>query len=251
MTLTFMETAGLGAFAGMTIYLGLPVGKLSVSRRTTSLLNAGAIGVLVFLLFEILHKAVEPVEAGLTAGRLDVPIVAAFVGGLLVGSVGLAWFNDQYVGVQPSSRQLTVMIAAGIGLHNFSEGLAIGQAAASGAISFALLLVIGFALHNVTEGFGIAAPLSGDDTSYAFLGGLGLLGGGPVLLGTLIGQAWTSTVASVLFLSLAGGALINVIYSLSRLDRPNVSDTAVFAAIAVGFLAGLGTEIVLEIGMLG
>ena len=53
------------------------------------------------------------------------------------------------------------MIAAGIGLHNFSEGLAIGQSAASGEISLALVLVIGFGLHNATEGFGIVGPFSG------------------------------------------------------------------------------------------
>ena len=54
------------------------------------------------------------------------------------------------------------MIAVGIGLHNFAEGLAIGQSAASGEISLAVLLIIGFGLHNATEGFGIVAPLAGD-----------------------------------------------------------------------------------------
>ncbi|AEK45136.1 hypothetical protein [Amycolatopsis mediterranei] len=48
-------------------------------------------------------------------------------------------------------------IAAGIGLHNFAEGLAIGSSAAAGDLSLALLLVIGFGLHDATEGFGIAA----------------------------------------------------------------------------------------------
>ena len=60
------------------------------------------------------------------------------------------------------ARWLALLIATGIGLHNFSEGLAIGQAAAPGEISLALVLVIGFGLHNATEGFGIVAPLSGD-----------------------------------------------------------------------------------------
>ena len=53
------------------------------------------------------------------------------------------------------------MIATGIGLHNFSEGLAIGQSAAAGEISLALVLIIGFGLHNATEGFGIVGPFAG------------------------------------------------------------------------------------------
>jgi zinc transporter, ZIP family len=61
-----------------------------------------------------------------------------------------------------SGWELAVVIACGIGLHNFSEGLAIGNSAASGELSLALLLIIGFGLHNATEGFGIVAPLAGE-----------------------------------------------------------------------------------------
>lgn len=141
------------------------------------------------------------------------------------------------------------MIAAGIGFHNFSEGLAIGQSAASGEVSLALLLVIGFALHNITEGFVIAAPLSGSVASLTFLGGLGLLGGGPVFIGTLIGQLWTSELASVFFLALAGGALIYVIQELFQIPRPDLSDTAMFGVVTLGFLAGFATELVVALGM--
>ena len=59
------------------------------------------------------------------------------------------------------ARRLALLIAVGIGLHNFAEGLAIGQSAASGEIALATMLVIGFGLHNATEGFGIVAPLAG------------------------------------------------------------------------------------------
>src|SRR5262249_56625959 len=92
------------------------------------------------------------------------------------------------------SQWLSVFIATGIGLHNFSEGLAIGQSAAAGELSLALALVIGFGLHNATEGFGIVAPLApeADRPSWAFLGLMGLIGGGPTFVGTVIGQAWVS-----------------------------------------------------------
>ena len=100
-----------------------------------------------------------------------------------------------------TARRLALMIAVGIGLHNFSEGLAIGQSAASGEISLALLLIIGFGLHNATEGFGIVAPLpSGKDRpGWGFLALLGLIGGGPTFVGTIIGQAVVSDILSVGF----------------------------------------------------
>src|SRR5207244_9318247 len=94
-----------------------------------------------------------------------------------------------------SAARLAVLIATGIGLHNFSEGLAIGQSAAKGEISLAVLLVIGFGLHNSTEGFGIVAPLATEPVrpSWRFLLLLGLTGGGPTFFGTVVGQAWVNT----------------------------------------------------------
>ena len=67
----------------------------------------------------------------------------------------------------PPSAWLSLLIATGIGLHNFSEGLAIGQAGAQGEISLAIVLIIGFGLHNATEGFGIVAPLAGEPSGRA------------------------------------------------------------------------------------
>ena len=80
-----------------------------------------------------------------------------------------------------------MMIAIGIGAHNFSEGLVIGQSYASGAMGLAVLLIIGFGAHNTTEGFGIAGPLTGlaERPSISFLLKAGLIGGGPTFIGTL------------------------------------------------------------------
>jgi len=70
-------------------------------------------------------------------------------------------------------------IAAGIGLHNFSEGLAIGQAASGGELTLAVLLIVAFALCNTTEGFGIVGPLAAAEVraSWGWLGLAGLIGG--------------------------------------------------------------------------
>src|SRR5881398_4095569 len=91
--------------------------------------------------------------------------------------------DDYFTGMSPA-RWLAVFIATGIGLHNFSEGLAIGQSAARNELSLALVLIIGFGLHNATEGFGIVAPLAGekDPPSWRFLGLLGLIGGAPTFV---------------------------------------------------------------------
>src|SRR5213076_2798766 len=82
-----------------------------------------------------------------------------------------------FAGLSPA-KWLAVFIATGIGLHNFSEGLAIGQSAASDELNLAIVLIIGFGLHNATEGLGICAPLAGepDRPSWAFLCTLGLIG---------------------------------------------------------------------------
>src|SRR4029077_9501645 len=100
---------------------------------------------------------------------------------------------------------MSMMIAIGLGLHNLSEGLAIGQAYGWGNASLGLLLVVGFGVHNATEGFWIAGPLAGYPVSWQSLGLLGLVGGGPTLLGTIIGSFWTFKPLEIFFLSLASG----------------------------------------------
>jgi len=251
---TPLETVVLGTVAGGTVFFGLPVARLSVSDRTTHLLNGGAIGVLFFLLVDILHGALEPVEKAVEStaetGALHLALPAALVLGFAAGLVGLAWFNDRFVRSRSTARMAALMVAVGIGLHNFSEGLAIGQSAATGAISLATLLIVGFALHNVTEGFSIAAPLSSAETSTAYLAGLGLVAGGPTFAGTVVGEVWTSPLTFVLFLALAGGALVYVVQELLGIDRPGVSKTAMFSAVTVGFVVSFGTDLVVSVAML-
>jgi zinc transporter, ZIP family len=265
----------LGAIAGFTIFLGLPVGRLRhLSRNVRGLLNSVATGILLFLLWDVLSKASEPLDKALSDLRRGdianfVVLTALFLGGLALGLMSLIYFN-RHVGwrlartrnaatgagpgavasaVAPltSGRALALMIAVGLGLHNLSEGLAIGQASASGAISFAAVLIIGFGLHNVTEGFGIAAPLAADSQlpSWRFLGLVGLVGGGPTLLGTVIGYSFISPYAFVLFLTLAAGALVYVINEMSAVNRRQVGAVIAGWGIFIGFSAGYGTDLLL------
>jgi ZIP family zinc transporter len=264
----------LGGVAGSTIFLGLPIGRMqSVSPRVKSFLSAAATGILLFLIWDVLSAAVDPVETALKNGHdgrffgLAALLAVGFGVGLLSlelydgwlkrrrnrallgpGAASMAEFElERHVVTMSPSRWLSVFIATGIGLHNFSEGLAIGQSAARNELSLALVLIIGFGLHNATEGFGIVAPLAGDKDppSWRFLGLLGLIGGGPTFVGTLVGQAWVSEALSVAFLALAAGSILYVVVELIAICRRFASKELVLAGILVGLVLGFATDFVL------
>ena len=268
------QTLGLGAIAGFTIFLGLPIGRMQgVSASTKAFLAATATGVLVFLLWDVLTAAVEPVESALKAGHTGRFAWLAFLltAGFTIGLMSLVYYDvwmkrrrrraflgpgaastaeyerdDWFTGLSPA-RWLAIFIATGIGLHNFSEGLAIGQSAASGEIQLAIVLIIGFGLHNATEGLGICAPLAGDNErpSWAFLAMLGLIGGGPTFLGTALGQAWVSEAVSIVFLALAAGSILYVVLELVNVCRALASKTLMTWGILLGLFLGFATDFIL------
>jgi zinc transporter ZupT len=248
----------LGAIAGLTIFFGLPFAALKgISAKGIAFLNAIAIGILFFLLFDILRQASNPVESALRNIALGAPraqffgLLGVYLGGLGFGLLSLIFFSRSFVTKASlgnlSPLGLATLIATGIGLHNFSEGLAIGQSAATGAIQLALLLIIGFGLHNMTEGFGIAAPLAGSGgASASTILRLGLIGGGPTFLGTVVGYHFVSPTLSVLFLSLAAGAIIYVISEMTKVGARIGFKELATLGIFLGFAAGLGTDLILS-----
>jgi ZIP family zinc transporter len=263
----------LGALAGLTIFVGLPMGRLhDVGQTFKAFLSATATGILLFLLWDVLKEAIDPVESALDAsrwGRFSWLAALAF-GGFAAGLLSLVYYDSwmkarrrrsflgpgaasatelqrsHFTGLTPA-RWLALFIAMGIGLHNFSEGLAIGQSAAQDQLSLAYVLVIGFGLHNATEGFGIVAPLAGDaePPSWRFLGLMGVIGGLPTFLGTVLGQAWTSTGVSVLFLALAAGSILYVVMELLNVCRLFASKTVTAWGILFGLTLGFATDFVL------
>ena len=102
-------------------------------------------------------------------------------------------------------------------------------------------LIVGFGLHNATEGFGIVGPLGAEaePAVWRFLGAMGLIGGGPTFLGTVVGQAWVSEALSVAFFALAGGSILYVVIQLVHVNRkfdfPVLVMWMVFAGLALGF----------------
>ncbi len=254
----------LGLFAGGTIVLGLPIAKLAkVSPKVKAFLNALSTGILIFLLVEITGHLIEEIEE-LVEGAVvsGTGLERAFrYGGLFVvgfslGLLGLVWFEQRFLGhakdeTAPGKRakQLALMIAVGLGLHNLSEGLAIGQGYAAGATQLALLLAIGFALHNATEGFGIAAPLSGHRASWGFLGLCALIAGGPTFLGAALGSAWVAKPTEIFCLALAAGTILYIVGELLHLGRQLKGEAIVSIGLLVGFFVAMGTDFTLSAAM--
>jgi ZIP family zinc transporter len=164
------------------------------------------------------------------------------------GAASAAEFEQHVRAALSPARFLSLLIATGIGLHNFSEGLAIGQSAAKDQMSLALMLIIGFGLHNATEGFGIVAPLCGDRErpSWRFLALLGLVGGGPTFFGTLIGKSFVSVSVEILFLALAAGSILYVVMELFGVMRRLGSKVTVGWSLFAGLVLGFGTDFVLH-----
>jgi ZIP family zinc transporter len=272
----------LGAVAGLTIFIGLPIGRLRhPALGLKAFLNAAAIGVLVFLLWDVLSKAWQPVVDALDGAKSGKQswlhfsgLVAVFAGCLTIGLIALVYY-DRWMGRSPAeaarrfgpgaasaeqlaptrlggligspARRLAFMIAVGIGLHNFSEGLAIGQSAARHQISLALMLIIGFGLHNATEGFGICAPLTseGDIPGWGFLLAMGLIGGGPTFFGTLVGQSFVNNAVFVAFLALAGGSILYVVIQLLGVAQKLGFKELTMWGLLAGLFAGFATDLIL------
>jgi ZIP family zinc transporter len=144
--------------------------------------------------------------------------------------------------------QTGLVIAVAIGLHNFAEGLAIGVSARAGEVSLATVLIIGFALHNATEGFGIVGPLGDVVPSWRWLLGVGLIAGGPTLLGSIVGYQVTSEPLELAFYALAAGAIFYVIGEIWSAMRRYGRRELGLLMVTAGFAAGVVTDLVVAYG---
>jgi len=285
--MSFAETVLLGAIAGFTIYLGLPLGRVKgVDDRVRVALAMFSVGLLAFIFMDVTKHAQEIVDTALgnvhdhKASLLHVlGLFAVLAAGFTVGTAGISAIErrlrpraptlppiaggDPAAGLRPQelaayhadaadarrrALQTGMTVAVAIGLHNFAEGLAIGVSAKAGAIGLATVLIIGFGLHNATEGFGIVGPLGGIRPSWAWLGLAGLIGGGPTFLGAILGYQVHSDPLELAFYALAGGAVLYVVGEIWTGMRRYGHRTLGLYLLAGGFLAGVATDLVVSYG---
>jgi ZIP family zinc transporter len=284
--MSFGETAALGALAGFTIFLGLPVGRLQLLGGKARVgLAMFAVGILAFIFVDVLSNGLSIVDHQLNLvkdhnGSVTylIWLIVLMGAGFAAGCAGLAMLEQRMRprpartppiagGAGPAAlasetgelelkldtarrqalrRGLT--IAAAIGVHNFAEGLAIGVSARAGAISLATVLIIGFALHNATEGFGIIGPLGNVTPSWKWLGVAGLIAGGPTFLGSMVGYAVTSNPLELTFYALAGGAILYVIGEVWNAMRRLGHRELGLLMLTAGFMVGVITDLIVTYG---
>src|SRR5208282_5641081 len=266
----------LGIFAGLGVFLGLPLAALQeVSPKWKGFLNAFAAGILIFLMVDAFgedawqsaaNTAITAFDGQIPMSQAVFAVLVMFVG-LLIGLFGLAYANRYTkVFVRPSRYEnsglhgklmqerlfkgveqvdgyrLSVIIAFGIGVLNFSEALELGHSYASGTIGLALSLslLIGILLQSVMKGFGIAGPLTGLSKmpSNRFLAAIA------VASGALVYATAMQT------LSLRGPVLtaVSVKYLLMyNAGKRQITNRILVMGVFVGLMAGLTSNLLMAI----
>ena len=250
----------VGFFAIIGTYVGIiPVliGLLwlpfikKISKSKYHFFLALTVGLLLFLGIDSIEEAIDVDDENLSGSFNGTLLIATTV---ILSFLGLYYTSEKLTSRADSIRiskpiAIGLMIAIGIGLHNFGEGLAIGAAVGLGSIAFSTFLIVGFALHNTTEGLAIAAPISRGKPTIGKLLGLGLIAGAPAIFGAWVGGFAFSPFSSVIFLSVGAGAIFQVIVIILKWIREegdsNLSSAAVASGIAIGLLIMYLTSIII------
>ena len=247
-------STGDGFYALMTL-LGIYVGIIPVTlgmlfipvlRRVSEewvrLFMAVTVGLLGFL---VIDGGLEGIEIGQGSSGAFGGVELIFLGAALAYLALTAVDRRLKAGIDRSRKagagafRLSLMVAIGIGLHNLGEGLAIGSAYAVGSLALGAFLVIGFAIHNTTEGLAIVAPLArSEPPGIARLSILGLIAGGPAILGAVLGGAAYNEELATFLIGVGVGAIIQVIGQL----LPSIRDRqgqALYPRSIAGLVVGV------------
>jgi zinc transporter, ZIP family len=248
-----VETPGVtaGAFLGYGV-IGALVGIVPIalgllwlpslrraSRNWLAAFMALTGGLLSFLAVEALGEALE--LQGALPGALGGPGLVLL--GLATSYLILTAISHRFARGQTAvgGLALALLVAIGIGLHNFGEGLAIGSSFALGQLALGTFLIVGFMIHNVTEGLGIAAPVAEGKQAAgaAVLAGLVAVAGAPTILGAWLGGFVTSDVLGVVFFAAAAGAALQVVFEVGRYVSRTAPGGLTSPFVLGGFLAGV------------
>jgi zinc transporter ZupT len=238
---TFIGFTLIGLYVGVIpIFLGilwLPALR-TLGKKWMIFLMALTTGLLIYLGLDTLNEALEQAA--------ELPATYQGIGLIGIGAVA-AYLLLEMIDAPKSARQdegmkrmsIAWKIALGIGIHNLGEGLAIGAAYNIGEIALGTFLVVGFIIQNITEGLGIIAPILRDRPRLGQLALLGLIGGGPAILGAWIGGYTPSPFLSVLFLAIGTGAIFQVAVEIARMIQKDSEKQPMPGYIFSGVLAGM------------
>ena len=234
----------IGTYVGiipvMIGLLWLPFIK-KISKNKYHFFLALTVGLLLFLGIDSVEEAFDVSLENLGGSFNDVLLIATTI---VLSFLGLYYVSEKLTGRADSLRiskpvAIGLMIAIGIGLHNFGEGLAIGAAVGLGSIAFSTFLIVGFALHNTTEGLAIAAPMSRGKLMIGKLITMGIIAGAPAIFGAWVGGFAFSPFSSVIFLSIGAGAIFQVIVIILKWIREEGDKNLSSAAVVSGFATGM------------
>ncbi len=240
---TLLSFTLIGLYVGVIpVFLGmfwLPALR-RLGPQAMMFLMALTAGLLLFLGIDATSEALEQArEIGTPFQGIGLAGLGIVVTFLLLDALSR---RQATIGRKESDQRLAVafMISIGIGLHNLGEGLAIGAAFSVGAAALGTFLVVGFILQNITEGLGIIAPVVRDQPSLANLLWMGLIGGGPAIIGAWIGGISYSQPLSILFLAIGAGAVFEVAYEIGKLIQKDGAKhpkpVTIFAGVTAGML---------------